>query len=392
MNQVVVILYKQLEFLPPVMSLILALKELGRNPVFVGVGSEAGEKFLLKNEIEHRYLPFKAELYKNDSLLTKITHRIERAVRFYPCRRMLRETLKSLEVEHGALTLWFAELQSAALLGDSWRLYPCRVVTFYELADFKGRMWLGFTFGDFIKNTVVVEAEENRAMEIQRYFSLKVRPLVVANKPFGHPQKLTAEPASFVAPALQKTAGRPIFLYQGVWTEDRKDVGVVLETLARNRPQYCVWVMPGTKEVQALAERCENVCIIPYVKPPDHLQVTGLATVGIAIYNPSGRTDLERKNALFCAPNKIYEYAGFGIPTLGNAIPGLIQTIGTAKAGICIELNEKEILKAADELITNIENYRKNAIKFFENINVKDQVRTVLERVEKTSKEGVVAQ
>ena len=330
MNQVVVILYKQLEFLPPVMSLILALKELGRNPIFVGVGSDAGEKFLLQNEIEHRYLPFKAELYKNDSLLTKITHRVERAILFYPCRRMLREILTSLEGEHGTLTLWFAELQSAALLGDSWRQYQCRAVTFYELGDFKGRMWLGFSFRDFIKNTVVVEAEENRAKEIQRYFSLKARPLVVANKPFGHPRKLTAEPPSFVELALQKAAGRPIFLYQGVWTEDRKDVEIVLETIARNRPQYCVWVMPGTKEVQALAESCENVCIIPYVKPPDHLQVTGLATVGIAIYNPSGRTDIGRKNALFCAPNKIYEYAGFGMPTLGNAIPGLIQTIGTA--------------------------------------------------------------
>ena len=43
---VIVVQYKRLEFLPPIMALLLVLKELGRNVYFIGVHSDAGEAFL----------------------------------------------------------------------------------------------------------------------------------------------------------------------------------------------------------------------------------------------------------------------------------------------------------------------------------------------------------
>ena len=383
MSRVVVVLYKPLEYLPPVMSLLMSLKGVGREVVFVGVKSEASEKFLGENGISHRYLPYDRSLYKNPTLLTKITHRIVRALRFYPCRAALRRTLADLRREAGEITLWFAEVQSAALFGDAWRDFPQRAVTIYELADFKGSAWWGFSFRTFLCETVVVEPEVNRAREIQKYFGLAERPLVVANKPSLHPRQFRGEIPQAVMELLAKVAGRPIFLYQGVWTKDRKDVGMVLETIAKNRPQYCVVAMPGSAAVQALLDRYDNFFAVDYIAPPNHLAVTSLATVGLAIYSTVGRTELVRKNALFCAPNKIYEYAGFGVPTLGNRLPGLEDTVGRARAGLCVDLQEEKILSAADELVRNHATYSQNANRFFDETDVEAQVKAVLERAEK---------
>ena len=42
-------------------------------------------------------------------------------------------------------------------------------------------------------------------------------------------------------------------------------------------------------------------------------------------------------NAVFCAPNKVYEFAGFGIPMLCNDNPGLKYTVEYYGMGVCAE-------------------------------------------------------
>lgn len=381
-RRVVVVQYKPLEFLPPVMNLLLYLKSLGRNPIFIGVESNASNDFLLANGIEHYYIPYDPRLYKNPTILSKITHRLIRASRFYRCRSVLRSILQDIRNGQGDFLLWFAEVQSAALLGNAWKKYQRRAITIYELADFKGKDWWGFSFGKFIKSTVVVEPEINRARTIKDYFELSNMPLVVANKPAGHPRIFCGELPDGVNRLLKKANGRSIFMYQGVWTSDRRDVGFVLEAIAKNRPRYCVAVMPGTDEIEKLSSKYDNVFAVDYIPPPRHLAATSVASVGIAIYNPSGRTELERKNALFCAPNKIYEYAGFGVPTLGNKIPGLEDTIGRFGAGKCVNIDEEEIVAAADDLVANHDKYVERANQFFDHTNVEQQVCEVLNAME----------
>lgn len=383
MNKVVVIMVKPLEFLPPVMALLHTLRSIGREPVFVGVQSAAGDAFLKENRFESHYIEYDRDLYLNDTLWSKVSHRIVRARRFYPHRRELANSLVEIEGQYGHLTLWFVEVQSAALLGNRWKFYDNRVVSIYELADFCGRSWLGFSFYEFIRTTVLVEPEFNRAREIQRHFGLSRIPMVVANKPACHPRKYIGALPERVKGIVDKANGRPIFLYQGVWTEDRQDVGVFIETIARNRENYCVVVMPGTGCITQLAQKYSNVFLLDYMPPPYHLAATSVASVGIAVYNPSGKTDLARKNALFCAPNKIYEYAGFGVPTLGNRVPGLIDTVEQAGAGICVDVNESAILAGADRLIENLVSYRVAANKFFDDTDLGLQVESVLKETEK---------
>jgi hypothetical protein len=130
--------------------------------------------------------------------------------------------------------------------------------------------------------------------------------------------------------------------------------------------------------VKDLAEKYSNVFYVSYESPPNHLKLTSHATVGIAIYNASGNSHMERLNAVYCAPNKIFEYAGFGIPTLGNNLPGLKYTIGLAKAGVCCEMNEESILKSADELIQNISFYSKNAKDYYDDVDIEKSISAIL--------------
>lgn len=384
-SPVIVVQYKRLEFLPPVMALLLTLKENGRRIHFIGVHSKAGEDFLKKNDIPYDFLPYKYELYLNNSLVTKITHRIDRAVRFFPRRRALVATVARCEKTFGEKpTLWFADTQSAGLMGDAWCNYPHRIVTIFEMAEQGGRNWLGFSFDAFLRSSTVVVPEYNRAHILKEHYRLSSLPRVVANKPAGHPRTVSGKLTADAQAVFQKIGDRPVFLYQGVWTPDRADVGMILETIAKERPNYCVLMMPASPAVEKLLAPYPNAFALPYVAPPNHLSVTSRATIGIAVYNASGKTYLQRLNAVYCAPNKIYEYAGFGIPTLGNNIPGLRYTVEAAGAGICCDIDEASILKAADDLVADLPMYRENANRFFEATDLNQQVNEVLNAAEET--------
>lgn len=380
MPPVVIIQYKRLEFLPPVMALLLVLKELGRDIHYIGVPSDAGERFLKEHAIPHDFLPYDYSLYINNSIVSKITHRLARARRFHPCRRVLSRLLEDIGLKRGGAkpTVWFVDTQSAALLGNRFEEYPHRLVSIFELAEDNGRAWWGFDFGRFLASTTIVVPEYNRAHILKEHYRLGRLPSVVANKPCGHPRRVDCPLMPEVQQVFERIGRRPVFLYQGVWTPDRADVGCILETIAKSRPDYCVLALPGNDAVKKLLAPYPNAFTMPYIAPPNHLAVTSRATVGIAVYNASGRTDLQRLNAVYCAPNKIYEYAGFAIPTLGNNLPGLKYTVETAGAGICCETDPDSILAAADKLVSNIDDYRKNATKFFDGTDLNAQVRAAL--------------
>lgn len=89
------------------------------------------------------------------------------------------------------------------------------------------------------------------------------------------------------------------------------------------------------------------------------MEITSYAHIGIVFY----RNDA--LNKVFCAPNKIYEYSGFGIPMLANDIPGLKNTVGNAGAAECMELKANNIINAIQNIEADYDTYSENAKKFF---------------------------
>ena len=73
--------------------------------------------------------------------------------------------------------------------------------------------------------------------------------------------------------------------------------------------------------------------------------------------------------------------AGFGVPTLGSALPGMSYTIGAKGAGVCCDMDEQSIVSAADELVLNWGSYSKRAGEFFDSVDIKKIVQEILEEV-----------
>jgi hypothetical protein len=82
---------------------------------------------------------------------------------------------------------------------------------------------------------------------------------------------------------------------------------------------------------------------------------------------------------LFCAPNKIWEFSGYGIPILGNIIPGLINTVENFKFGSLVDMNDpKCIIKGIKNIEENYETYSKNSLQFYDSVDISDLVQKLI--------------
>lgn len=75
-----------------------------------------------------------------------------------------------------------------------------------------------------------------------------------------------------------------------------------------------------------------------FIKPPHHLAIQKYCDIGILTYV----SDTGSINPIFCAPNKIFEYARLGMPMLCNDIPGLKYTVESSDMGYCCDINDTD--------------------------------------------------
>ena len=109
-----------------------------------------------------------------------------------------------------------------------------------------------------------------------------------------------------------------------------------------------------------------------FVSPPLHLHITSHAHIGIVTYT------YESLNNIFCAPNKIYEYSGFGIPMIANKIPGLENTVGKFNAGKCVEFESKQLMKAIKEIDDNYEQYSANSLSLYNAVDNESTINDII--------------
>jgi len=365
---IAVVQYRPLEELPPVMTLLTVLKRIGQATHYIGIESTAGKAFLEKTGIEYSWIP-----YNNYRKANKLS----RFLGFIPRRHWLLRKFSELSKRYSVVTPWYQECHSAALAGDGASKFGRAITTFFEYECNYGEKWFGFNLEKMLHTNTIVECEKNRALLTQKNHNLSVTPFVLPNK---------AEIDDTAIPALndeakevfEKIGKRPVFLYQGYVAGDRKDLPYILETLAKYRPNYCVLSLPGSDYLNKLLAPYPNAFTLKRIPAPGHLAVTAKASVGIAVYNAEGN-DNWAINARNCAPNKIYEYAAFGVPTLGNKIPGLESTIGAAHAGILSDMTADAILAAADDLVANLKTYSENARQFYISCDLDKIVSQIIE-------------
>ena len=102
------------------------------------------------------------------------------------------------------------------------------------------------------------------------------------------------------------------------------------------------------------------------------MEVTSHAKIGLVFYDDFSL------NQAFCAPNKIYEYSGFGIPMLANKIPGLENTVGKFNAGKCIDFESEQLMEAIKEIDGNYERYSVNALALYDAVDNEGKIRQII--------------
>lgn len=243
------------------------------------------------------------------------------------------------------------------------------IVSFYELNDHDWSIVQKTQKG--VRNAdLVICCEHNRSRIMRVWYKLSYNPPVIPNKPYLHPRQV-----EMPCPQSDVLKGKKIILYQG-HVQRSRNIDTLCEAL-KDLPDYTLVVMGGgDKEyIDHLKANYQNIIFIGFVTPPLHLNITSYAHIGVVKY------DHIYLDHTYCAPNKIWEYSGFGIPMLANDLPGLEYTIGVAGAAQCVSFDDKDTIKQAIiEIDSHYDKYKNNATKFYNSVDVKELLIDVVSR------------
>jgi len=352
-NKVYYIVKSRLHYYPPCVSQIKMLKDLGCEvTVLYGSCDENVLTELTSLGIECIMLSDKRG---------SAPGALDKIINWLSFRKSLTTFLKKLDRNKDVL--WFGNAESllpmkGALKGFSY------IITYLELLDtMKFRLLM---LKEMSKKAVaVVTCEETRSYLMKYWFGLQKLPYTIPNKPYAVETKRKCKPTTTAGKKiLEAVNGRKFVIYQGIF-QDYDYLKIVAEVLAKDFPDYCLVMMGIDRHniVDKIKNINPNTIYSDYIPAPKHLEVTSNADLGLLFYNP------DSLNKAFCAPNKIFEYSFFGLPILGNNIPGLENTIGRANAGECVEFEPESIRVAIHRLIENYEYYSGNAKTFYNSVD-----------------------
>ena len=219
----------------------------------------------------------------------------------------------------------------------------------------------------------VVVPEINRAGILQVWLGLKERPIVLPNKPYDHPRLWNIAPTNPITQQIITTyyTGKPIILYQGHIGGDRNLMP--LAQAMKHLPDYEFWLL-GTDHGYAdqLVAVADNIKYLGSVPAPYHLEITSYASIGIMSYDPINL------NNLYCAPNKVWEYSGFGIPFLANDSLSLLSLV-SIKIGKISTWKESDIVGVVENIMFEYLIYSENSNLFYESFNLLNIINKVMD-------------
>lgn len=341
--------------IPPVMTYILALLDLGHEVVFItGSLNKSTEEFL-------KIRP-KSKL---EIINLKIEKKSSKLRQWYSFRKAVHCYL----TENCFDTIWISTFDTALCIWNSkLKTHNAKliisVLELYDNASFIYKKALSIILPKMDK---IVVPEYNRACVFRTWYKLSETPLVIPNKPFEiNNQQIKNTDVDLLHNKLDALAkGRKILLYQGGITKNRN-----LDNFAyasKILEDSVVFVLMGKDSgyLKDLYKINNDIVHIPYIPSPFHLNITSKCDIGIVTY------DFINLNNIYCAPNKIWEYSAFGKPMIGNKIPGLEYTINQSNSGICVNTQDvNQIVNSLQKIIMGYDKYSQKSFEFFDSVDL----------------------
>ncbi|MBN3484101.1 glycosyltransferase family 4 protein [Lactobacillus acidophilus] len=224
--------------------------------------------------------------------------------------------------------------------------------------------------------------EINRAYIQKVWWDLEKTPKILPNKPYKINFENKADDTSRISDIIEtmRSDQRLKILYQGVFDKDRK-LDEFAKTIENESDKFCLYIMgKQNKYSKELCKKYPHIRYIPYITSPNHLKITREADIGLLPYFPVRVGNNSILNALYCAPNKIYEYSAFGKPMLGTDVLGLKYPFEKYKMGYTVsKLEEKEILEKLNKILVNYQKMSENSRRFFQSVNWDKKIDEILE-------------
>lgn len=355
------ILKKGFQYFPPCLSQVLCLNDLGVDiEVYHGKNSEFIDSLFDQRNIKH----FTFEKDRQSK------NKVDQVFNFLTFSREIKRIQKEIPDDN---ILWIGNLETAMTMDKrslSNRKFILNVLELYN----EGTIYDRYLKKMAAKADILICCEKHRAAIMQSRYSLKQTPVVMPNKPYELnrevilPQKLEE--------TMKKLNGKFLIVYQGIIMPDRPlaDIGKALRKI--NDSKFAFVVMGRCDDhnyIKKLESIYDQTYYLGYIPAPQHLAVTSLCHVGVANY------DFSDLNNVFCAPNKIYEYAKFGKPMLASKNIGLTETVGAYGAANCVDFtNIDDLAEAIMNIVNNYETYSAAAVDFYNGVDYRHLIEDTL--------------
>lgn len=379
--KIVLITSERLFEFPPIITLLHTLDRMEHDVVFLTPYRD--------DDFESQQLAHTRHLYAAqapDERLTRYySNRIAASAAFHSERLLRSQCIRQIPVKFraeldSADVVWVLHENTFLLGGKAFtdKLGPY-LYTMYELCIKNGTVPEIYDYAAR-KALLTVVPEYNRAHICKAYYALPHMPAIISNQPLEHPRQKDlpiSAPAIAEKIARLEADGKKIVMYMGILSNERP-LEPVIEAVEQLEG-YVLTVLGGRTPYldrleKTMAGRFEY---LGSVKPPHHLEVASHADVTYISY-VAGNHSI---NAVFCAPNKVYEFAGFGIPMLCNDNPGLKYTVEYNGMGVCVpELTTPHITAALRHIDANAEAMGAAANRYYDSESVEKAVVRTLER------------
>lgn len=353
--------------LPPVFSLLLVLMKMCKEVILLttALPKETKEK-LESNGILVKEL--------GSNIIDKHKSLTQKAKEIKRFRKAVNDELKHFPDK---MPVWIASGDTAIALGRNIKNYNY-ILQLHELYDkFQFHRHLLKWYARNAK--VVVVPEICRAAIFKLWFNLSTMPSVLPNKPY--PLTVAAKNGLVEhrenLKKLESIAGKKLLLYQARML--RMDVIDIARAVKKLGNQFVLGIFGDIRDqkmVKRVYSEYPELVHFEYISAPDHLELTKHAYIGILLYN------YESLNNIFCAPNKIWEYSGLGLPMLCNNLPLVNTQFRNFVSGETFEEGDIDsIVKAVKKIDENYEIYSEGSTKLFNSVDFKSIVLNILTKL-----------
>ena len=361
--------------LPPTLNSIFVLSEMGHRISVISTFIEDDIRELLNKKYDVQF-HLMGKIVRGKALVTTFNN-----------NRRFRDfaTTKMNELNPSADMFWISGVSTALSLYNASILRKIKYIfSVHELIDHN--LFFKLLIKKFMLNSALnVVPEYNRAQIYRQWFQLPKTPFLLPNKTtllFEKLKELKFEKQDIgritdISKEIEKeSGGRRVLLYQGGINRKRQidKVAVAVQRL----PDKFLFVLmgEGKEYVKELKKTLPELYYVDYIPAPFHLNITQTAAIGFLAY------DYSSLNHIFCAPNKMFEYSMFGLPMLCNDVSGLFSTVGTARAGLCVDFSSTDIIVSAlTQLDKHYQKFRENSFKFYNTVDINGLHSQLLENI-----------